>query len=47
VLWAAMKGPHAPYPQWAVGEHEDDDEDETGDARDSLPAAEGAPPDTR
>jgi hypothetical protein len=46
VMWAAMKGPHAPYPQWAVGEHEDD-EDETGDARDSLPAAEGAPPDTR
>jgi YVTN family beta-propeller protein len=25
VLWAAMKGPHVPYPEWAVASDEDDD----------------------
>jgi hypothetical protein len=49
VLWAAMKGPHAPYPEWAVGEHEDDDETstetstDTGDTRDSRPEPEDEP----
>ena len=28
ILWHAMKGSQAPYPEWAITVHEDEDEDE-------------------
>lgn len=31
VLWHAMKGPKAPYPQWAIGAFEEDDEEDEQD----------------
>jgi hypothetical protein len=28
VLWHAMRGSQAPYPEWALGAHEEDDKEE-------------------
>jgi hypothetical protein len=32
VLWHAMRGSHAPYPQWAIGaDAEEEEEEEAGE----------------